>query len=410
MTTVDTAPVVGAAAGTPTAGSLVELRLDPAPTAMVWTEPGRPHDAVAVPSVRLAPGDLLVEVELATICGSDVHTTRGDRGAPTPLVLGHEQVGRVVAVGEEAVAVDGTPVVVGQRAVWSLTVSCGVCATCGRGLPQKCERVRKYGHERLETGWELSGGFATHVHVKAGTAVVPVADDLDAALLAPVSCGTATAVAALDAASAIVPLGGGVDVGAGAGAGAAAGAPVVVLVLGAGLIGLTVAALATDAGARVVVVDPDPARRALAARFGAVATADPVAAPGAAESVDRALEVAGGAPLVAVEASGAPSAVASALTRLGVGGVAVLVGSVFPAPAVAFDAESVVRRLVTVRGVHNYAPRHLVEAARFVERRHGAWPLAELVGDEVALADLDAGIDRAASAGAVRVGVRPARR
>nr|WP_167261412.1 alcohol dehydrogenase catalytic domain-containing protein [Frigoribacterium endophyticum] len=375
---------------------------------MVWTEPGRPHDAVAVPSVRLAPGDLLVEVELATICGSDVHTTRGDRGAPTPLVLGHEQVGRVVAVGAGAVAVDGTPVVVGQRVVWSLTVSCGACATCGRGLPQKCERVRKYGHERLETGWELSGGFATHVHVRAGTAVVPVADDLDTALLAPVSCGTATAVAALDAASAIVPLGGGVD--ADAGAGAAAVAPVVVLVLGAGLIGLTVAALATDAGARVVVVDPDPARRTLAARFGAVATADPGAAPDAAESIDRALEVAGGAPLVAVEASGAPSAVASALTRLGVGGVAVLVGSVFPAPAVALDAESVVRRLVTVRGVHNYAPRHLVEAARFVERRHGAWPLAELVGDEVALADLDAGIERAASAGAVRVGVRPARR
>ncbi|MBP1240189.1 putative phosphonate catabolism associated alcohol dehydrogenase [Frigoribacterium sp. PvP120] len=410
MTTVDTALVVGAAAGTRTAASLVELRLDPAPTAMVWTEPGRPHDAVAVPSVRLAPGDLLVEVELATICGSDVHTTRGDRGAPTPLVLGHEQVGRVVAVGAGAVAVDGTSVVVGQRVVWSLTVSCGVCATCGRGLPQKCERVRKYGHERLETGWELSGGFATHVHVRAGTAVVPVADDLDAALLAPVSCGTATAVAALDAASAIVPLGGVVDLGAGAGAGAAAVGPVVVLVLGAGLIGLTVAALATDAGARVVVVDPDPGRRALAACFGAVATADPVAAPSAAESVDRALEVAGGAPLVAVEASGAPSAVASALTRLGVGGVAVLVGSVFPAPAVALDAESVVRRLVTVRGVHNYAPRHLVEAARFVERRHGAWPLAELVGDEVALADLDAGIERAASAGAVRVGVRPTRR
>ena len=110
---------------------------------------------------------------------------------------------------------------------------------------------------------------------------------------------------------------------------------------------------------------------------------------------------------MAVEASGSPHAVASALTRLGVGGVAVLVGSVSPAPAVPVDAESVVRRLVTVRGVHNYAPRHLVEAVRFVERRHLAWPLAALVGDEVALADLDAGLGRAASAGAVRVAVRP---
>jgi putative phosphonate catabolism associated alcohol dehydrogenase len=373
------------------AGEPVELRLDPSPTAMVFTEPGRPHDAVAVPSVRLAPGDLLVGVELATVCGSDVHTARGDRGAPTPLVLGHEQVGRVVAVGEGAVAVDGTPLVPGQRVVWSLTVSCGRCTTCRRGLPQKCETVLKYGHERLVTGWELSGGFATHVHVRAGTVVVPVADALDAALLAPVSCGTATARAALDSAAQITDLAG-----------------AVVLVLGAGLIGLTAAAMATDAGSRVVVVDPDASRRALAARFGAVATASPTAAPGSDDSVEHALRTAGGAPRVAVEASGSPHAVASALASLDTGGVAVLVGSVFPAPAVPLDAESVVRRLVTIRGVHNYAPQHLVAAARFVEERHAAWPLAELVGEVVALADLDAGIAAAAAGGSVRVGVRPA--
>lgn len=379
------------AASTGAPSGRVDLRLDPAPTAMVWTQPGRPHDAVAVPSVHLAPGDLLVEVELATICGSDVHTTRGDRGAPAPLVLGHEQVGRVVAVGAGAVAVDGTPLVPGQRVVWSLTVSCGRCSTCRRGLAQKCESVLKYGHERLVTGWELSGGFATHVHVRAGTAVVPVADDLDAALLAPVSCGTATARAALDSAAQVVDLAG-----------------AVVLVLGAGLIGLTAAAMATDAGARVVVVDPDASRRALAVRFGAVATASPTVAPGSDDSVEHALRTAGGAPLVAVEASGSPHAVASALALLGTGGVAVLVGSVFPAPAVPLDAESVVRRLVTIRGVHNYAPRHLVEAARFVEERHAAWPLAELVGEVVALPDLDAGVAAAAAGGSVRVGVRPA--
>ncbi|KQO48775.1 alcohol dehydrogenase [Frigoribacterium sp. Leaf415] len=305
-------------------------------------------------------------------------------------MLGHEQVGRVVALGPGAVAVDGTPLAVGQRVVWSLTVSCGDCATCRRELPQKCESVRKYGHERLVTGWELSGGFATHVHMRSGTAIVPVADDLPAELLAPVSCGTATAVAALDAASTIVPLDG-----------------AVVLVTGAGLIGLAATALATDAGARVVVVDPDPARRRLAVRFGAVATVDPSAAPDSDDGLTTAFSVAGGAPLVAVEASGSRHAVASALAELGVGGVAVLVGSVFPAPAVPLDAESVVRRLVTLRGVHNYAPRHLVDAVRFVEERHGAWPLDALVGEVVALRDLDAGIAAAAAGGSVRVGVRP---
>jgi D-arabinose 1-dehydrogenase-like Zn-dependent alcohol dehydrogenase len=47
---------------------------------------------MAVPGVTLGSGDVLVEVELATVCGSDVHTVLGHRDAATPLVLGHEQV------------------------------------------------------------------------------------------------------------------------------------------------------------------------------------------------------------------------------------------------------------------------------------------------------------------------------
>ena len=58
-----------------------DLILRPAPVAMVWNEPGRPHDALAAPGVRLSPGEALVEVELATICGSDVNTVRGAQPA-----------------------------------------------------------------------------------------------------------------------------------------------------------------------------------------------------------------------------------------------------------------------------------------------------------------------------------------
>jgi putative phosphonate catabolism associated alcohol dehydrogenase len=372
------------------AGPTRSISIDPAPTAMVWLEPGRDHEAVAVPTVDLAPGDALVEIELATICGSDVHTTQGHRSASAPLVLGHEQVGRVVAVGDGTLASTGELLRVGERVVWSLTVACGQCGTCARGLPQKCVAVLKYGHERLTRGWELSGGFASHAHVRAGTTIVPVSGTLPASVLAPVSCGTATAAAALDAASAITPLDG-----------------ALVLVYGAGLIGLTVCAMATDRGARVIVVDPDERRRLVAARFGAACTADPTAAASAPDSLAGVLAQTGAAPLVAIEASGSPRAVASAIETLGVGGVAVLVGSVSPSEPVPLNPESIVRGLISIRGVHNYAPRHLEEAVRFVESRHGTYPLDELVGETVTLRDLDDGIAAAATGRAVRIGVAP---
>ncbi|MCU1405201.1 MAG: alcohol dehydrogenase [Glaciihabitans sp.] len=367
-----------------------EIRLDPAPTAMVWLEQGRRHKTITVPTVTLAPGDVLVEIELATICGSDVHTTQGHRSAPTPLVLGHEQVGRVVAVGDGAKAVSGDALEPGQRIVWSLTFGCGACSLCVRGLPQKCVSVKKYGHEQLEAGWELSGGFASHIHLRAGTAIVPVSDSLSATVLAPVSCGTATAAAALDAATVIVPLAGSV-----------------VVVFGAGLIGLTATAMATDRGAHVIVVDPDRHRRSLATRFGAAETVDPTLPAGDSDSLSSALSRSTEAPLIAIEASGSPRAVAAAIDSVGVGGVVVLVGSVSPTEAVGLDPERTVRRLLTIRGVHNYAPRHLEEAARYIEARHAHYPFRELVGATVALGDLDEGMEAAAGGRSVRIGVSP---
>ncbi|MGX5696987.1 zinc-binding dehydrogenase [Agromyces soli] len=369
----------------------------PSPTAMVWHEPGRAHEPIAVPGVELRPGEVLVEIELATVCGSDVHTVQGHRRTPAPTVLGHEQLGRVVALGPGgASAIDGSPLALGDRVVWTVTASCGSCERCRRGLPQKCLELRKYGHERLERGWELSGGFATHVHLLRGTGIVRVPEGLAAELAAPSSCSTATAVAALEAGAG--PVGPG---------GSAAAAPrldgTTVLVGGAGMIGLAVTALATEAGADVVVVDPDLARRATARRFGAEAALDPA---------DGALaEQIGGhglaAPTVAVEASGAASSVRALLEACEVGGTVVLVGSVSPGPAVELDPEQVVRRLLTVTGVHNYAPRHLQRAIEFLSGDPGGFARDTLVGARLALDELDAALAAAASGAHVRVAVDP---
>ncbi|WP_105036332.1 alcohol dehydrogenase catalytic domain-containing protein [Cryobacterium aureum] len=362
--------------------------------AMVWSGVGLPLECVAVPGVLLRPGDVLVEVELATICGSDVHTAVGHRLTSKPLVLGHEQVGRIIAVTEQSYAATGMPLRVGQRVVWSVAVSCGTCPRCRRGLPQKCLELVKYGHERMQRGWELSGGFATHVQVRAGTAVVVVDEQVPATVLAPASCATATVVAALGAASALVPLAG-----------------ATVLVTGAGMLGVTACAMATDAGALVVVSDPDPARRQLALAFGAAAVADPGApreSPTGVASVLAALADAGAAEVtIALELSGARSAVHTALDLIGIGGVVVLVGSVSPGEPVLLDPESIVRRLITVRGVHNYTPDDLAQAVTYLSVAWHRHPFSALVGTTYDLAKADAALLMAATARHPRVGLTP---
>jgi putative phosphonate catabolism associated alcohol dehydrogenase len=364
----------------------------PSATAMVWPGSGHAHEAVAVPGVRLGTGEILVEVELATICGSDVHTTRGDRSAPTPLVLGHEQLGRVVALGHAgAKSTDGRRLAIGARVVWSVAVPCGRCPRCRRGLPQKCVNLQKYGHERMRRGWELSGGFATHVHVLAGTPIVVVPADIPAEVLAPASCATATAAAALEAAAEVTQL-----------------RESVLVIAGAGMLGLTAAAMASDAGARVVVTDSSAARREAALAFGAHAVADPFAVAPHPASLVAAIARAGGRGstcTVALEMSGAPSAVRTLLDTVDVGGVLVLVGPTFPAPDFAINPEQFVRRLLTIRGVHNYAPRHLERAVAYLTDAWQRFPFAEQVGRTLPLASVDEALALAAAGVAPRIAI-----
>ncbi|WP_082717095.1 zinc-binding dehydrogenase [Microterricola viridarii] len=368
-------------------GDTLDLDLAPAALAMVWSGIGRPHEALAVPDIRLAPGDALVAVELATICGSDVHTVAGHRPGPSPSVLGHEQVGRVLATAGPVRAVDGRRLEPGMRVVWSVVVSCGRCARCRRGLPNKCVSAAKYGHEAVRHEWELSGGFASAVHLKRGTGIVIVDDATPAGVLAPASCATATVVAAIEAAEQSAPLSGRT-----------------VLVTGAGMLGLTATAMAADAGARVVVSDPSAERRAAALRFGAAAVADPALPSGAAGSLGRVLAAqtrGRGLCDVALELSGAAPAVASALAALDTGGVLVLVGSVSPGAPVPIDPERLVRQLLTVRGVHNYTPAQLQRAADYLAdawRRH---PFEQLLGEVFPLEQIDEAFDAAARLGGV---------
>lgn len=306
--------------------------------AAVWTGAG--IEVRSLPTPRPRDGEVLVRVRLATVCGSDLHTVAGRRDSPCPSILGHEAVGDVVAVGSAA------RVSVGERVVWSVAAFCGTCDRCERGLTAKCRELRKIGHERFDGARSLSGGYAEHILLPDGVHIAPVPSNIPDAVAAPAACATATVQACVEA------------------AGELAGRRV--LLCGAGMLGVTAAAMCTEAGAEVLIQEPNPERLGTALRFGA--DRDDLA------PVD-----------VAIDFSGASAAVRNCLDRLDTGGVGVLAGSVLPGPAVPLDPESVVRRRLTVVGVHNYEPHHLDGALDFLSRTVDRYPWTELVAPPVGL-------------------------
>lgn len=126
------------------------------------------------PRPAIGSRDLLMRVELCGICGSDQHLFRGNWGTPFPLILGHEFVGTVAEVGEEASA--RHRVSVGDRVAVEMYVPCRECYWCRRGYYNLCEMD-------LTEGWQygcniptarapsLWGGYAEYLYVPYGALV-----------------------------------------------------------------------------------------------------------------------------------------------------------------------------------------------------------------------------------------------
>ncbi len=326
-------------------GATIAHRIDTT-AAAVW----RGGDQIAVERVavpRLGPGDVLVRVRLATVCGSDRHTVSGRRDQPCPSILGHEAVGEIVAVGEAGGRdVDGRDLHLGQRVIWSVTLPCHTCDRCRAGFTAKCRTVRKAGHEALDSDWGLSGAYAEHVLLPSKLAIAIVDDDLSDAVAAPAACATATVMAVIERAG---PLRGRR-----------------VAVMGAGMLGLGAVAAAASAGASAITaVDSSAERRQLARQFGAT------------DDAASAHEV--GSCNVLLEFSGSSTALQDGLAALDGQGVAVLAGSVAPSGAITIDPEQVVRRQLSIFGVHNYEPRHLGAALGFLRDTRDRFPWADLV-------------------------------
>ncbi len=323
-------------------------------------------------------GEAVIRVDLCTLCGSDLHTITGRRQEATPTIPGHEVVGTVVCVGNPApVAIGGAALKPGDRVSWSVCVCCQNCDRCRNGLTQKCRSVTKYGHELAEGHAGLSGGLAEYLLLRAGSAVLEVDPQLPDEVVCPANCATATVAAGIRLAGEI------------------AGRRVAIS--GAGMLGLTAAAMAVHfKAASVQILERDPKRLQQAAQFcPQVLATDSGQWPTEAD--------------VILECSGSHDAIKQAFAALAVGGTLVLAGSVIPTPPVALDPEQIVRRCLTIRGIHNYTAADLLAAHSFLMAEHRRFDFARLVRRTFPLQDINEAIRWAIAEQPLRIGIRPGR-
>jgi alcohol dehydrogenase len=302
-------------------------------------------------------------------------------------VLGHEIVGCIEAFGPDAARRDflGDDLSLGTRVSWSIAASCGECFFCTQALPQKCVKLFKYGHQRLNRAEPFTGGLADVVMLMPGSALFRVPDALSDPVAASANCATATVAAVLRAAGEVHDR--------------------TVLVFGAGMLGLTACAMARSLGAAVIIAsDPDATRRQRALAFGATAVCSAERKDVAAVSLN--VTSGRGVDLV-LELAGSAEAVTAGMGLTRVGGTVVLAGTVLPTPGVSFDPEAVVRRLLTIRGVHNYAPGDLGTALDFLAGLGKAYPFTELIHRTFPLEDIEAAFQYAHKHGGGRVAIVP---
>ncbi len=338
---------------------------------------------------ELRAGEALVRVDCCTVCGSDLRSLRGDRVVPMPTILGHEILGTVVDVADEPPCeLQSHPVRVGDRVTWGVAASCGTCDHCQRGLPQKCRSLFKYGHEPSDRH-PLSGGLAECCHLRAGTPIIKLGEELSDLEACPASCATATVAAAFR-------IGGSVQGRS-------------VLIFGAGMLGLTAAAMATVQGATAVIIcDLDQQRLQQARSFGA---SHALTWTDERDALSAGVQEATGSDGVDVvfEMSGANSVIEVSPSLLKIGGRLVLAGSVAPAGDVVFDPEQIVRRLLRIEGIHNYTPADLAAAVDFLSAHHSRFPFESLVEQTFALDDVNEAIAFAEDTRPCRVAIVPTR-
>ncbi|MEW6243871.1 MAG: alcohol dehydrogenase catalytic domain-containing protein [Bacillota bacterium] len=271
--------------------------------AMVLEEYGRQLTKRDIPIPVPGPGEVLLRVLACGVCGTDVKIAAGKiQTARTPLIMGHEPVGRVIECGPGV-----TGFLPGDRvAVW-IYVTCGTCEHCLKGRHVLCPGLRRVGFER-------PGGFSEYMVVPAAN-LVAIPDSITDTEAAVLGCAVSTMFRAVNTRGRVQP-------------------GEWVLVMGVGGLGVHGVQIGKSVGARVIAVDVDERRLELATRYGA-----DEALPFSERALDadvRMITGGRGADVV-LETVGLGNTLSVSMACLGSGGRLVMVGY---SPSSPFEVES----------------------------------------------------------------------
>ncbi|MGV8882882.1 MAG: alcohol dehydrogenase catalytic domain-containing protein [Rhodoglobus sp.] len=342
----------------------------------------RPLTVGAVELGSPGANELLVRVEAAGVCHSDLSVVNGDRPRSLPMLLGHEAAGIVLEVGAEV-----SDITAGDRVVATFLPRCGHCTPCATGGRVPCEAgsMANGAGELLGGGRRLTrdgkdvhhhlgvSGFATHA-VMHRSSVVPVPSDVPADVAALMGCAVLT--------------GGGAVINA---ARPRSGQRVIVVGLGGVGMSALLVALAHD-GVEVIGVDASPAKLDAARAIGAHDAFSPEEAASLGLVADAVIEAAGNA-----------RAFETAIALTAVGGIMVSVG--LPRA----DARASISPLDLVGGARTIVGSYLGSAvpARdipiFVDMwRAGRLPVERLISGRLPLARINEAMDDLAEGRALR--------
>jgi D-arabinose 1-dehydrogenase-like Zn-dependent alcohol dehydrogenase len=320
-----------------------------------------------------APGAVLLKMKQAGICGSDLHTWRGDRDQrlqpipPTGQVMGHEGTGVIERLGP-GVTTDwlGRSVCEGDRVMHWITTACFKCRQCNRGNTNLCTNPPgRYPAPADE--WPFFGGtYADYFYVSPDRPFYLVPEELPDASLSWVNCAMGTSAEGLRQAQ--------------------CGQGDYVVIQGAGGLGLCAATVATYRGAaKVIVLDRLPGRLALAERFGADHTINVDEYPSPEERRARILELTDGAGAdVVMELVGMTELIPEGIGYLSPAGTLVAIGNVTPGRTFALDPLSIIRgqRVVGSSGYpHGLLP---ILMDLMVKTQH-AVPYDQVISDQFTL-------------------------